>query len=702
MATRNLELEKRAVDDFVKNRGKTPSTPDDWKLIHKASYGTDLPSDLASLPMYRQASTNPSANTTPALNYQGADISDTALTGARNEALSYNTSGFLDKVKQRLQEKFKPETEVLGLGSFSATLGALDPNGVMQGISEKTGQFRRKGALALQALSTANDIYSEQAKLAYDKLNSLEEKRTAYETEQKTLESEMKDIALTIAQTGQAIPEEVLSLLPSNLRGAYEALPQIFKSGLGTEFYDDYTPNAGWSGNELLLEEGQGDAYECGYWARKLGDYGQGTPMGDSFKEKSNWVNKYGTQGTKGVGVGDLVITNGSDVSKSGKALATGHALIAGFVDPEGNVYAYESNAKGDHNVTFGRWVKPESIYGYVRGKMNPGEFEKMQGYAMNVERSGGLSGKPEGVDGGESNLDFKAKEYLEGRKSRTDLEAQFGEANTKEIMNRADELKRDGYKEEDAGDEYDIALSIFNGTSSLNVSQLPTEKREKVDEYLSKMKTEAKKSGDVLGLINASAGGKDVDSSFITSFDKAINVIYQIGDLQETFRGDNKKAIKKVGKTNGVDLNPIWGKVRKFNPWDLNAQQIKAQLQAIVPNLARGIYGEVGVLTDNDIKNYSQTLPQITSPEKVREAILGITVKSVQRAIENKLKSQVGAGRDVSGYRDMYQEIKAMSDKLLTESGLTKTEEYPLGTVVEVNGTKYKSLGNNQFEQIK
>lgn len=463
MAQRNLDIEKQKVNDFVANQNKEPSTPDDWKMIHTAAYGTNLPEELASLPMYQQASTDPQANV-DGLNFRGANISDTALGTAREEALSYDQTGFLDKVKERLQKKFKPETETLGLGSFSATLGALDPSGVMQGVNEKTGQFRRKGALALQALGTANDIYSEQAQRASDRLNMLEGYRTEYEKEQKTLESEMKDIALTIAQTGKPIPNEVLDLLPANMRAAYEALPQIFESGLGNEWYDNYSSNGGWSGDELVVEEGQGDAYECGYWARGLGDYGKGTPMGNSFKEKSAWVNKFGTQGARGANVGDLVITDGSDVSKDGQALATGHALIVGAVDQQGNIYAYEANAAGDHNVTFGRWVDPNSVYGYVQGEMNPGELEKMQGYAMNQDRAGALKGSPKQKEGGDK-LDFLAKEYLEGRKSRTDLVFEAEEEGAKEIINRANQLRREGYipkKEQEEEEELDEDTKKF------------------------------------------------------------------------------------------------------------------------------------------------------------------------------------------------------------------------------------------------
>jgi len=116
---------------------------------------------------------------------------------------------------------------------------------------------------------------------------------------------------------------------------------------------------------------------------------------------------------------------------------------------------------------------------------------------------------------------------------------------------------------------------------------------------------------------------------------------------------------------------------VRSKNPYDTKAQLVKSQLAAIVPNLARGVYGEVGVLTDNDISNYSKTLPNLTSTEDVRDAVLALTIRSVQRSLENKLRTQAAGKKDVSGFIDTYNGVKNLADKLskkvgINENGLT------------------------------
>ena len=161
-----------------------------------------------------------------------------------------------------------------------------------------------------------------------------------------------------------------------------------------------------------------------------------------------------------------------------------------------------------------------------------------------------------------------------------------------------------------------DTIMAPFSG---FKLSDVPTKDgyRALVGAELSNRREQAMKDGDIIGVIRASAGGKDIDATTIQSLEKAINVINQIATLQ--------------GLVEGEATGPIMGTIRSNNPFDKKAQIIKAQLSAIVPNLARGVYGEVGVLTDNDVRIYSRTLPNLKSEDEVRDAVLGLTILSVQ-----------------------------------------------------------------------
>lgn len=124
----------------------------------------------------------------------------------------------------------------------------------------------------------------------------------------------------------------------------------------------------------------------------------------------------------------------------------------------------------------------------------------------------------------------------------------------------------------------------------------------------------------------------------------KSIAVINQLEGLQQS-----------IGNT---VTDPILGTLRKFNPYDFDARAIQAQLQALVPNLARGVYGEVGVLTDQDIKNYIQTLPNIKGTKAQNEFVTGMTLRTVQRNLESQLETLASAGYDISGFRNQYQKV--------------------------------------------
>jgi hypothetical protein len=104
---------------------------------------------------------------------------------------------------------------------------------------------------------------------------------------------------------------------------------------------------------------------------------------------------------------------------------------------------------------------------------------------------------------------------------------------------------------------------------------------------------------------------------------------------------------------------------LRSINPYDTDAQVLKAQLNSLIPNLARGVYGEVGVLTDADIVNYAKTIPNLTSTNDVNNAVLAMTLDTIAGGYKKQLRTLAASGRDVSGFVSLYEEIKSQADSL-------------------------------------
>lgn len=207
------------------------------------------------------------------------------------------------------------------------------------------------------------------------------------------------------------------------------------------------------------------------------------------------------------------------------------------------------------------------------------------------------------------------------------------------------------------------IAKDIFNGNSNLKLTNLPQNQRAAVDAELSKMKNAAKESGDLVGQMKASVGGAAVSETAIQQFAKTASVINQLQGLTS--------ALNDKGKLTQYDASPLTGFIKKKNPWSAEGQEINAMLQSTIPNLARGVYGEVGVLTDQDVELYRKTLPNLSQPALIQKSITAMTLRSLKNSMENQLKSNMAFGKDVSGAAQYYQEINDKLTQMESELGI-------------------------------
>lgn len=222
-------------------------------------------------------------------------------------------------------------------------------------------------------------------------------------------------------------------------------------------------------------------------------------------------------------------------------------------------------------------------------------------------------------------------------------------------------------------------AESVMNGTLNLQDISVKDNYRAGVAAELTALQKKALEKGDMAGVMRSSAAyDKEPSDTFLQSMEKTLSVVSQLGALQDSIATAN--------------TGPIVGAFRNANPWDTQAQTIKAQLNAIVPNLARGVYGEVGVLTDNDIKQYAKTIPTLTSTEDIRNAILYITLDQIRKNVEIKIKNQASGQRDMSGYADVYENLNTEVSNIL--STLPQGKKTVGNTPLSVGSTGKTSSG--------
>ncbi len=146
------------------------------------------------------------------------------------------------------------------------------------------------------------------------------------------------------------------------------------------------------------------------------------------------------------------------------------------------------------------------------------------------------------------------------------------------------------------------------------------------------------------------------------------------------------------TGLINSIDTGPIVGIVKSVNPYDTKAQLMKSAITAIIPKLARGVYGEVGVLTDADIENYSRTIANLKNTTDVNKAVMAMTLDIATRSLANQLNSLSAGQRDVSRFESIYEGMNAKADKLKSELGYGSAPE-------ATQGTEFKSNSGNTYK---
>lgn len=144
-------------------------------------------------------------------------------------------------------------------------------------------------------------------------------------------------------------------------------------------------------------------------------------------------------------------------------------------------------------------------------------------------------------------------------------------------------------------------------------------------------------------------------------------------GKLWETSKQQLSKfnqALSQVSeltdKINNQTTWPILWKLRSYNPYDSNAQALKAEINSLIPNIARWVYGEVWVLTDADIEQYRKTLPNLQSTEDTNKLVLAMTLKTMMNWYKWQLQTLASAWDDVSLFQWKYKDYENIVNGLL------------------------------------
>ena len=140
---------------------------------------------------------------------------------------------------------------------------------------------------------------------------------------------------------------------------------------------------------------------------------------------------------------------------------------------------------------------------------------------------------------------------------------------------------------------------------------------------------------------------GKPMTSSEVEKFTQLDSVGYSLDLLEQ-----------KLNKIPERERGPIYGKVRTANPYDVSAQEVQNIITSITPGLARGVFGEVGVLTDTDMARYSKLLPNPATPPDLAKLNMDNLREKLADSKIKQIETMRKAGMDVAGFEEDYSRL--------------------------------------------
>jgi hypothetical protein len=165
---------------------------------------------------------------------------------------------------------------------------------------------------------------------------------------------------------------------------------------------------------------------------------------------------------------------------------------------------------------------------------------------------------------------------------------------------------------------------------------------------------------------------GKELTSDMVTKLSQFDSVKMTLDEIKQTMAG--------------IDRGPITGFLREKNPYDVDAQTLNKLVESVVPGLARTVFGEVGVLTDADVRRYKEMVPNMKTEEQIAEALIKMLEKKIDASYKGYISTAKKAGFNVSGFEAaeadagktedgtaLYGEIKALRDQV---SGLSVVDK--------------------------
>lgn len=112
-----------------------------------------------------------------------------------------------------------------------------------------------------------------------------------------------------------------------------------------------------------------------------------------------------------------------------------------------------------------------------------------------------------------------------------------------------------------------------------------------------------------------------------------------------------------KLNEISQLKKGPISGSLLSKNPYDADLKEVENYVNMLVPSLSRGVFKEVGVLTDKDIARYKNMVATAKSDPSVAKKIMSNLMNQIDDTYKLYKKTYKAAGYNVEGF-DRYNSI--------------------------------------------
>ena len=159
---------------------------------------------------------------------------------------------------------------------------------------------------------------------------------------------------------------------------------------------------------------------------------------------------------------------------------------------------------------------------------------------------------------------------------------------------------------------------------------------------------------------VQISENDEDLIASLLNSARGIKDVLSMLGSEEQ---GDYVINGKKIDVSETNKLRTQWEGLKEFiSPSGRKQEDLAAfrnQLSMMVTDLARGVFGEVGVLTDADIRRYEKLLADPRTPADTNIILSNMLLDTVRNKADDHFGTLAKSGKNVSGFLPSYAELQ-------------------------------------------